>query len=116
MKNMAGLLIELVISWLVLWFFDKKNLLALGISPTKSRLGNLFFGFFTAAICCAIYYLSITAFSNNSWKLNEGFTAQTFAAGSWWTLNSVLFEELIFRGALLYIAVQKFGTKTAGIL
>jgi hypothetical protein len=35
---------------------------------------------------------------------------------SLWTGKSVLFEELIFRGALLYILIQKIGIKTACLI
>ena len=35
---MIGLSVELIISWLLLWFFERKSLLALGIIPTKKWL------------------------------------------------------------------------------
>lgn len=111
---MAGILVELIISWLLLWFISKKHLSVLGLMPTKSRLLNLLFGFLAAAICCAIYYN--TVFTNNNWTVNEAFTGLKMAESSRWTIISVLYEELIFRGALLYIAIQKLGTKKACIL
>jgi membrane protease YdiL (CAAX protease family) len=113
---MVGLLIEIIISWILLWFFDKKNLSVLGISPTKGRSGNFLSGFFAAAICCAIYCLSLAALTNNTWTANTTFTQKDFAISTWWTLRSVLFEELIFRGALLYIAIQMLGDRKACIL
>jgi membrane protease YdiL (CAAX protease family) len=112
---MLGLIVELIISWLLLWIFYKKSLLVLGIVPTRSRLFNLFFGILIAAVCCAVYYLSFTFFTTNKWTLNNEFTGQKLLASSWWTLNSVLYEELIFRGALLYILIKKLGVKTACI-
>ena len=113
---MAGIIVELIISWLLLWFIYKKHLTALGIVPSTSRFLNLLFGFLTAAICCAIYFMSFTVFSNNRWSVNPAFTVQKMAASSWWTLISVLYEELIFRGALLFIAIRKFGIKIACIV
>lgn len=110
---MSGLIVELLISWLLLWIFCKQNLLILGITPTKSRLFNLLFGFLIAVACCTVYYLSFTFFANNNWTLNNEFTGQTLLAGSWWTLKSVLYEEFIFRGALLYLLIKKFGVRTA---
>lgn len=104
---MIGLLVELIISWLLLWLFERKSLLALGITPTRQRLGNFSFGFLIAAACCTIYYLSFTINVNNRWQMNDGFSGQQFASGSWWILKSVLYEELIFRGALLYILLRR---------
>jgi uncharacterized protein len=112
---MLGLIVELIISWLLLWIFYKKGLLVLGIVPTQSRLFNLFFGILTAAVCCSLYYLFFTFFTTNKWTINNEFTGQKLLAGSWWTLNSVLYEELIFRGALLYILIKKLGVRTACI-
>ena len=112
---MAGLIVELIISWLLLWIFYKKSLLVLGIIPTQSRLFNLFFGILIAAVCCTIYYLSFTFFTTNNWTLNNEFARQKLVTSSWWTLNSVLYEELIFRGALLYILIKKLGVWTACI-
>ena len=112
---MLGLIVELIISWLLLWLFFKQGLLVLGIVPNQSRLFNLFSGFFIAAACCTVYYLSFTILTTNKWTLNNEFTAQKLLSGSWWTLNSVLYEELIFRGALLYILIKKFGVKIACI-
>jgi membrane protease YdiL (CAAX protease family) len=113
---MLGLLIELVINWILLWVVCKKNLAVLGIMPSMKRFTNLFIGFLIAAVCCTIYYLSFTVFAGNSWVFNKGFTIHSMAGSAWWTLRSVLFEELIFRAALLYIAIQKLGTKTACII
>lgn len=113
---MAGLFVELIINWVLLWILYKKNLFALGISPSGSRLANLFIGFIMAAACCALYFLSFTAFANSTWSLNKEISTKTLAASSWWTLNSVLFEELIFRGALLYIAIKKLGAKAACLI
>jgi len=112
---MPGLIVELIISWLLLWIFFKKGLLVLGIVPTKSRLFNFFFGILIAAACCTLYYLSFVFFISNRWTLNNEFTGQKLLASSWWTLNSVLYEELIFRGALLYILIKKLGARTACI-
>lgn len=113
---MAGIIVELVISWLLLWFVYKKHLTVLGFTPTKIRFLNLLFGFLAAAICCTIYYMSFTVFANNGWTINEAFTRQKMATSAWWTFISVLYEELIFRGALLYMAIHKLGTKTACII
>lgn len=113
---MGGIIVELIISWLLLWFISKKHLSVLGFTPTKTRFLDLLFGFLAAAICCVIYYMSFTVFTNNNWTINEAFTGLKMAISSRWTIISVLYEELIFRGALLYIAIQKVGTKKACIL
>lgn len=113
---MPGLIVQLIISWILLWIFYKKSLFVLGIVPTRSRLFDLCFGFLISGICCCLYYLSFTLFTTNKWILKNELTGREILAGTWWTLKSVLYEELIFRGALLYILIKKFGIWTACII
>lgn len=113
---MIGILVELFISWGLLCLIVKKPLSVLGFKPTKSRIIHLVVGFLLAAFTCAIYNVMTTAFSANSWALNKQLTLQTILLSSWWTLKSVVFEELIFRGALLYIAIERLGARKACIL
>jgi len=113
---MAGIIGELIISWLLLWFICKKHLSILGFKPTKNRMTDLAFGLLIAGFCCTIYLMMTTAFVNNSWVINEQVTGKGILESSRWTLISVLYEELIFRGALLYIAIKKLGVINACIL
>jgi membrane protease YdiL (CAAX protease family) len=111
-----GLFVILAISWILLWVFDKKDLLALGISPTGKRVIDFCFGFIAAVICYCIYCFIVTKISGVEWKVNQEFTFTTFTNSSWWILKSVLFEEFVFRGALLYILIKKMGVQFACIL
>jgi membrane protease YdiL (CAAX protease family) len=113
---MAGIIVELIISWLLLWFIYKKHLAVLGFRPTKNRVMNFIVGFLIAASCCTLYQIMTTVFVNNSWTLNKQMTGKIVLENSRWTFVSVLYEELIFRGALLYIAIKKIGVIKACIL
>jgi uncharacterized protein len=113
---MAGIFVELIISWLLLWFIFKKHLTVLGFKPTKNRLQNLGVGLIIAATCCALYHTMTTAFANNSWTFNKSVSSNALLKSSRYALISVLYEELIFRGALLYIAISILGTTKACII
>lgn len=113
---MAGILVELIVSWLLLWFVCKKHLSVLGFRPTKNRMTNLVVGLLIAAFCCTLWQLLTTAFINNSWVVNKQATAKTVLESTRWTAISVLYEELIFRGAPLYIAIKKLGVAKACII
>lgn len=115
-KTMLGILIEIIVSWLILWIFCRSSIFVLGIQPTRSRLVDFLVGFFIAALCCAVYFSSFTFLANHRWAVNKEYTSSKFVSGVFWTLKSVLYEELIFRGALLYILIKKAGAKTACII
>jgi len=112
---MAGIIVELLISWLLLWFICKQHISVLGLKPTLSRMTNLALGFLIAGLCCTLYMLLATAFVGNSWVINKQVTGKVILESLRWTFISVLYEELIFRGALLYIAIKKLGVMKACI-
>lgn len=113
---MIGIIVELLFSWLLLWWFDKSNLAILGFKLTQNNTLNLIVGFFAAALFCVLYYIAASDLANTYYTINPAFNVKTFFKSSWWVLSSVLFEELIFRGALLYILIQKTGIKKACII
>lgn len=113
---MIGILVELLASWLLLWIYDRKSLAVLGFGFSKNRLYNFSFGFLISSVCCAVYFLAIIKLSKSTLTFNENFDGKQFLESSWWTLKSVLFEELVFRGALLYIAIQKLRIRLACIV
>lgn len=104
---MIGILIQLGVSWLLLWLFDKKDLAILGLKPTTARLRNFIFGFVISVSIFTIYCLTTTFLTNTDWTINTDFSGKNFLSSTWWTIKSVIFEELIFRGALLYILIEK---------
>lgn len=81
--------------------------------PSKKRIENLVFGILASAITCCIYFVAVAFVTGGNWTRNVAFSFESFFYGSWWTLKSVLFEELIFRGALLYILIDKIGLRAA---
>ncbi|TBH76334.1 CPBP family intramembrane glutamic endopeptidase [Aquirufa nivalisilvae] len=113
---MAGIFVELILSWVLLWFFDKSSPLALGIVPTQKRLFDLIFGLVISSLVAGFGLYMVVYISKSTIEINSNFTASIFFDRLFWMLKSVLYEELIFRGALLYIAISKFGIKKACIL
>ncbi len=110
---MIGIIVQLAFSWLLVWFFDRSNLSVLGLKPTKVRL-----------LQCLVFLLLAAAFSTSGfllkmwiaeqrWQLNPAWNASLIAEGVWFNVKSVLYEELIFRGVLFYILIQKLGVTKA---
>lgn len=113
---MIGITVEIAINWLLLWLFNKKHPTVLGILPTAKRSRQFVLGFFLTALFSAFVIYLQTVFSGSQWKLNENFTFLEGLNSLWWHIKSVAFEELIFRGALLYLALRKLGEWKACLL
>ncbi|WP_027391848.1 CPBP family intramembrane glutamic endopeptidase [Aquimarina latercula] len=112
---MIGILVIITISWLLLHFFLKKNILALGFLPLAKRLKQFLIGFFITAVLCTLAQNLESYLKSSTWILNTGINISIILKSFWWDFKSVLTEELIFRGALLYIIIQKIGSRK-GIL
>ncbi len=113
---MLGIIVILIISWALLYFLEKENLLALGFLPILKRLKQFLIGFLlTTIICFGVQYLEAFLKSSN-WILNPAFTFGKVMQYFYWDLKSVLTEELIFRGAILYILINKIGSSKAILL
>ncbi len=110
---MIGILVQLAVSWLIVWLFEKGNLNCLGLLPTKRRLTDFFLFLIIAAAFSAFGFLLKMLIAKQSWHLNSGINARLILEGTWYVVKSVLFEELIFRGVLLYILIKKLGTTRA---
>ena len=106
---MIGILVQLAISWLIVWLYDKKNLSVLGFRITKQRLVDFILFFLVTAFFCSLAFLMKMYFGKQQWQLNPGLSPNLILSGIWWNIKSVLFEELIFRGVLLYILLRKLG-------
>ncbi|MDN4166700.1 type II CAAX endopeptidase family protein [Cytophagales bacterium LB-30] len=108
---MIGIVFAIALSWLLLYLTEKQSILALGFLPVAKRLKQFSIGFLlTGTLCVFVHYLE-AYLKSSTWVLNEGISSATILHAFWWDLKSVLTEELIFRGALLYILIQKIGHK-----
>jgi uncharacterized protein len=113
---MLGIIVQLLVSWLIIWFFEKGNLSILGFYPTKKRLLGFAIFFIVTALCCSSDFFMRMIFAKQQWELNPKLTANLILTGLWWNIKSVLFEELIFRGVLFYILIKKLGHTKAIII
>ncbi len=109
---MVGLLVIIVISGVLLHVIEKKNITVLGIIPNQKRIFQFLIGF----LCMAIINLSLiyieTLVKSVNWEskpINYGLIFKAFV----YHLKSALTEDLIFRGALLYLLISKIGAKKA---
>jgi uncharacterized protein len=113
---LLGIVVQLIISWILLYVFTKRNLFVLGITPVRTRCLQFFVGFiFTGVLCALIQYID-SLLTNTQWNLNSSVSFVAATNFLWWNIKSVVFEELIFRGALLFIAIQKLGARKGIIL
>lgn len=113
MLQLIGLI---AISLLLIWLFEKGNLSVLGLTPTKDRLKYFTLLFIVSAILSATAFLLRMYFAKEEYTITQSLTAKSILLETWYQFRTVLTEELICRGALLYILIKKIGQTKAVLI
>jgi hypothetical protein len=106
---MIGILVALTISWTLLYLIEKKSIFALGLFPISKRLKQFGIGFFLTALLCICIQFIETILKSSEWSINEKINGKLILDMFYWDLISVITEELVFRGAILFILIKKLG-------
>lgn len=106
---MIGLAVVFLISWLILCRVKGESILVLGLTPNKQRGKEFLIGFVYMATIAVINFLWQADFKQISYELNPSYSLSDFFHGSFWIFRAVLFEELVFRGVLLYLLINYIG-------
>lgn len=101
------------VSWVLFYFVLKESLFSTWFSPLLLRLKELGIGIIiaVASFVIPLFIKSITY--NCEWSVSEAISISTVAEAFYFYLQSVLFEELIFRGALLALLIHYTSNKMA---
>jgi membrane protease YdiL (CAAX protease family) len=106
---MLGLLIQIIISYFIIRWVQKENLTVLGLNPSRTSIKNLLLFCLIAGLCSAITFWLRILFAKELWIINPSLNWQLTLNSIWYNLKSVIYEELIFRGALFYILIKRLG-------
>lgn len=104
MLQIIGLL---AISWLLIWLFERKGLSVLGLMPTKDRLKYFTLLFIVSALLSATAFLLRMYFVKETYRISPSLTSKSFLLETWYQFRTVFTEELLCRGALLYLLIKK---------
>ena len=111
---MIGLIL-LLVSWgLLRW--EGKGLDALGFNQPRLRLRQFAAGVAVTALAATVQQLGNAWSTGDTWQLNPRLTVGVVLAQLRLILNSVLYEELLFRGYLLYQAIRILGSRNGVLL
>ncbi len=113
---MIGVLIVFLSSWFLLRFLAREPVTALGITPNKQRVKECLVGMLFMASIAVTNFIWQAHFKEITYQLNPDYGMGQMLNGSFWVLKAVLFEEFIFRGAILYLLIRYIGTVKACLL
>jgi len=113
---MIGILVELLISWLLLKYIQNQNLWALGLKPNGHRLLEFLVGILWPVLYVSAFQYIVSLLVHNPYQLNPNYNLKAFWNINAYLFRSVAYEDLIFRGALLYILIKKLGPQKAVLI
>ena len=113
---MIGLIVIFLISWFVLYRFTGKSIEVIGLKPTRKRCFEFTVAMIFMAVVAVINFTGQAYFKQISYHLNPDYNFLRFIGGFFWVFKAVIFEELVFRGALLYLLILRFGAIKACLL
>ncbi|MBC7934590.1 MAG: CPBP family intramembrane metalloprotease [Rhizobacter sp.] len=112
---MPGIIVQLIISWIIIRLVEKKDLSILRLWPSGKKLAWFVLFFLVTSFFASSGFL-LRIYYGERWVLNPVFSFSLLMDGLWYNIKSVLYEELIFRGVLLYILVKRLGINTGIII
>ncbi|HIG76182.1 MAG TPA: CPBP family intramembrane metalloprotease [Bacteroidetes bacterium] len=95
---------------------EGKGLREIGFDAPLARLRQFAAGLGLAAAVVALQQLGGAWVTGTAWQVNPAFSLALGLELARFNVNSVLFEELLFRGYLLYQGVRFLGTRRAVLL
>ena len=103
-----------VASWLLLRF-EGRDLSVLGFNAPLLRAKQFAWGVLIAGSVVAVQQLAMSVSAGVDWRLDAEADVARIVQGLRLNVNSVLYEELVFRGYLLFQAVRWLGAR-GGVL
>lgn len=113
---MIGIFVELLLSWILLKFIERKNLSVLGLLPTPQRMKQLLIGLLLSVPFMVAFSIGVALLVHNPYHLNPHYSFKDFVNAIGYLFRSVAYENLIFGGALLYILITRAGPRMAVLI
>ncbi len=96
---------------MLLHFIEKKNIDCLGIIPYGKRITQFFVGMVFIMLINLVNIYIETIVLKIDWKLQPSINYQFIFNAFVYHIRSALTEDLVFRGAILYILINRLGAK-----
>lgn len=103
------------VSWILLRV-QGRPLSELGFNKPSQRLVELIGGLLIAGLFASTQFFLTSHFADFEWVRNPDMSTALVLDSLRWNVNSVLYEELVFRGYLLYKAIELLGARKACFL
>ena len=113
---MIGISVVILLTWILLRYVVREPVAILGIAPTRQRVKELFVGMLFMAVIGVINFTWQAHAKEIGYQINPDYGLMDMLRGSFWVFRAVVFEELIFRGVLLFVLIRYLGIVKACLI
>ena len=103
----------LLVCWLAVYLSEKRNIFHQWLFPPRRRVGEFFLGLILSIALCLMTQIFLSQLGETTWHLSKDISVSKLAFSLLYDLNSVVSEELLFRGIILYFLIKYWKTGSA---
>ena len=110
------IIIIALISWTIIYLLEKRNIFKAWVEPKRKRFKEFILGFSLMVLLCVITQLTLSFVSNSTWEITDDLSLNKLLSSIYSDITSVLFEEFLFRGVLLYLLIKYLHNRSAVLI
>ncbi len=106
----------LLLCWFAIYLSEKRNIFHQWLFPARLRGSEFFFGLIVSIVLCLLAQIFLAQISDRTWHLSKDISIGKLAFSLLYDFNSVVSEELLFRGIILYFLIKYWKTGPAMLI
>ena len=103
----------LLVCWLAVYLLEKKNVFHQWLFPPRRRVGEFFQGLIISIVLCIFTQILLSQLDGRTWHLSKDISIGKTTFSLLYDFNSVVSEELLFRGIILFVLIKYLKTAPA---
>jgi len=103
----------LLLCWLADYLSEKKNVFYQWLFPPRRRLSEFFLGLILSIGLCIFTQILLSQLQGRTWHLSKDISIGKITFSLLYDFNSVVSEELLFRGFILHFLIKYWKTRPA---
>jgi membrane protease YdiL (CAAX protease family) len=108
--------ILLLLCWLAVYLSEKRNIFHQWLFPARRRVSEFFFGLILSIALCLLTQIFLTQLGGRTWHLSKSISLNKLTFSLLYDFNSVVSEELLFRGIILHFLIKYWKTGPAMLI
>src|SRR5688572_2783954 len=103
----------LLLCWLTVYLSEKRNIFHQWLLPGRRRVSEFFLGLIFSIALCLMTQIFLSQLGDRTWHLSKDISIGKLTFSLLYDFNSVVSEELLFRGIILYFLIKYWKTEPA---